>query len=137
MGQYIHVRFAPFFKWYILFKGTFVDAFSQIVMINKSVSFMIKLIEIPYNFSSLSSFLFWVLTSKCNFPITSIFSMSKQNDLVKYWQKTDHIISHHLFVSRLINLKIIVDWRIYVCLVEWCFQYLYTFFWYPFPLPSC
>ena len=71
---HIYMSFLHFFKEYILFKEIFVDYFSPIIIKNKSVSFLMKLDEMPYNFSSFSSsFMFSFLTSELNIPITVIF----------------------------------------------------------------
>ena len=90
-----------FFKEYISFKGTFENAFSLITVKNKSVSLLIKLVKIPYNFSSLSSsFIFSVITSVCTFlPMDILFLMSKQNYSVKSLKK---ILS--FAISKLVHL---------------------------------
>ena len=87
MGPYTHVSLALLLKSHILFKGIFVDDVSPIIIIKKD-QFLMKLVEMRYNFSSFSSsFIFSVITSKYNFSITEVFLlMSKHNDFVKIWQ---------------------------------------------------
>ena len=88
MGPYIHVSVAIFLKQYILLKRIFVDAFSPMVMKKKSINFLTKSVKTPQQFSSLSSFIFNVLTRLYNFSITLILILiSKQNYLVQSEQQ--------------------------------------------------
>ena len=60
----------------------FVDSFSPMVMKNKSVNFLMKSVEKPQHFPSLSSFIFNVLKRLYNFPRALIFFLIyKHNDL--------------------------------------------------------
>ena len=68
-----HDSFALFFKEYILFKGRFEDTFLPIIIKKKSVSFLMKLVKIVYNFDSLlSSFIFSVINNELNISIIEI-----------------------------------------------------------------
>ena len=51
MGPYRRVSVALFLKRYILLKVMFVDAFSSMLMKNKSVNFLMKSVETAQQFS--------------------------------------------------------------------------------------
>ena len=58
---YRHVSVAHCLKQYILINDMFVEAFSPMIMKNKSVNFLMKSVETPQHFSISSSFIFNVL----------------------------------------------------------------------------
>ena len=88
MCPYRRVSVALFLQRWIFLKGMFVDDFSPMVVKKKSVNFLMKSVETPQHFYSLSSFIFNVLTRLYNFLRTLIlFLISKHNDLVQSEQQ--------------------------------------------------
>ena len=134
MVLYRHVRLELFWKEYKLFKGMFIDDFSPIIIKNKSVNFLMKLVEIPYTFNSL---LFSVVKSKCNLSITFIFFwISKQTDLLQSWK-----LNWASFISQFVNFwvdKPSFEFGVmYLSKSCWMiFQDLYTLFLKSIPLLS-
>ena len=58
MGPYRHISVAHFIKRYIFLKGVFVEAFLTMIMKNKYINFLIKLVETAQH----SSILYLVIT---------------------------------------------------------------------------
>ena len=129
MGLYRRVSVAIFLKHYIYLKERFVDSFSLMVMKNKCVNFLMKSVETPQNFSSLSSLIFNALIGLYNFSRTLIFVLIyNHNYLVQYEQQNwSYSISQLVhFCSDKLSPPSEVIYFYESCWI--IFQYLYTFF---------
>ena len=129
MGPYRHGSVTIFLKRYILLKGMFLNAFSSMIMKKKSVNFLVKSVETPQHFSSLSSFIFNILTRLYTFLRALIlFLIYKHNDLVQSEQQNWSYSISQLVYSWFDKLSPLSE-LIYFCGSCWMiFQYLYTLF---------
>ena len=78
---------------------------SPIIMKNKSVRFLMKVVEMSNKFSLMSSsFIVIVLTSKCNFLSKCIYKYPNTMIQCNLGNKTDHIQSHYYYFMSCQNL---------------------------------
>ena len=128
MGSYRHLSLNFFYR-NAYFQGEVGWYFSTINKKNKSVSFLMKLVEIPYNVSLLlSSFIFSVLTSKWNFSKKSLKKNLISIIECKIGIKKFHIKSQNLFISELLKIHFTDEQCFYVSNAEGCLQDLHTLF---------
>ena len=138
MGLYRHFTFAIFLKYDVFFKVIFIEYYPSIIMENKFVNILINLVKLPHTSPYLlSSFIFSVMTSKCNFSGTFIFLwISKQTDFVQSWQlNISYIISQ--FVNVWVDKPLFVSELMYLSDSFWTFLKICIHsFINPFPLSS-
>ena len=131
LSKWIHIDLSGlhFFLSDTFSQGNVCWWFSLMVMTKKSTNFLMKSVETPRQFSSLSSFKFNFMTRLYNFSITLIlFSISKQNDFVQFDQQNRSFSTPQL-VNFSFNKYSPPSEVMYFCESFWMiFQYLYTLF---------